>query len=71
MKLAAYLRSKRITVREFAAATGISHQTVYDLAADRVRPYATTARKVIRATKGAVTWEDLRPLDGVPEEAAP
>jgi len=60
MTLAQYLKNRRMTVRDFAAASGISPATVHRIAAGRNARWPSL-EAVIRATNGKVGFADMRP----------
>ena len=68
--LGRYLSSRQESVREFAARSRIHERAIRRIAAGTSRPRADTARRIVDATGGTVTWQDLAPLDGV-NRAAP
>jgi len=58
MKLKKYLSKNKITKTKFAQVADISRETLYNLLEGRP-PNVRTLHKVIRATKGAVTFDDF------------
>lgn len=59
--LATYLKSEKISQREFALSIGINHSVVSRFASGRARPSLSTALAIERATGGrvpVVAWEE-------------
>lgn len=63
--LARYLRAAGLTAAELARKARLHPNCVSRLASGESRPQARTARALIRASGGALTWEALEPLDGI------
>lgn len=59
MTLDHYLRSEQETSRSFASRIGLSLGAVNKLRQGETCPAAATMRRVLIATKGAVTYEDF------------
>lgn len=73
MKLREYLNSQGISVSDFAVMIGTAQPTVSGyLLGTRPNPRPEIAKRIISATNGAVTWDDLygRPTIGKRSEAA-
>lgn len=60
MRLAQYLKERKITIPQFAADSRIPVQTIYSiLNRPWIVPHADLALRIIEATGGAVTLQDL------------
>ncbi len=62
MKLEDYLHSKKIKNKEFIKQVGISHQTFYRIINGH-DINLSTAKLIVDATKGQVSYEDLIKLE--------
>jgi len=58
MKLKKYLKKTKITKTEFAQLAGISRQALYGLL-NGAMPDISTARRISKASNGAVTFDDF------------
>lgn len=58
MKLEKYLKKTKITKTKFAQVANISRETLYNLLEGGM-PNIRTLHKIIRASKGAVTFDDF------------
>lgn len=73
MKLATYLRDRKLSQREFADATGIAPETVNRLVNGRLMPGRKMMERIATATGGAVQpndWFDAGHHDTTPTEEA-
>ena len=60
MKLSVYLKQNELRLAEFAAVTGVPYQTLYTTVhRPWIIPSADLALRIIEATGGAVTLQDL------------
>ncbi len=62
MRLSEYLKDRGITKKEFARRAGINSQTLYNILWGR-EPRLTIACKIIKASEGKITFEELIPLE--------
>lgn len=62
MRLSEYLQERGITKREFAKRAGINTQTLYNILWGR-EPRLTIACKIIRASEGKISFEELIPQE--------
>ncbi len=62
MRLSEYLQERGITKREFAKRAGINTQTLYNILWGR-EPRLTIACKIIKASEGKITFEELIPQE--------
>lgn len=69
MKLKAYLKSERLTLKQFAEKIGKTPGAVWQWATDYQTPTAENALEIEKATGGKVTRHELRP-DLWPRDAA-
>ncbi len=58
-KLIEYLNQAELTTKEFSELAKISLPTVYNIMRGSHQPDISTARKIIKATKGYITLEDF------------
>ncbi len=61
MQLRKWLFEKDMLGKDFAAAIGVSPQTVYLIARKRRIPSVTVAAKIVEYTNKEVTMDELRP----------
>jgi transcriptional regulator with XRE-family HTH domain len=59
MKLKDYLKIHNLSFRDFEKISGINHQTLHHYVHKIHKPSLQNAQKIFKATKGAVTLEDL------------
>lgn len=59
MKLADYLKAKKITVSSFAELMDCHRQTLYGVVWGKINPKFALAREIVKYTDGAVSFEDL------------
>lgn len=59
MLLHDFLESRNFTIKEFAVLVGVSPQAIYNYIRKGRVPNLTIANRIIMATKGKVTLEDL------------
>lgn len=60
MKLKKFLQTTKISIAQFAKNTGINENTLNTYVNKRCEPSVTNAIKIIAATHGSVTLEDLK-----------
>ena len=62
MRFPEYLKDRGISKREFAKRAGINVQTIYNILWGR-EPRLTIACKIIKASEGKISFEELIPLE--------
>lgn len=61
MRLSDYLRDQGETIAAFSERSGVPRSTVQEMAAGKSDPRISSVIRVVRATGGLVSWEDLSP----------
>lgn len=59
MKLKEYLEKRKLTYEEFSKISGVTKSTLGNYVNGRSRALFDNATRIVKATKGQVTYEDL------------
>jgi DNA-binding XRE family transcriptional regulator len=71
MKLATYLKRKKISHAEFARRVGVTRQSIYNYARQTSPPRLETALKIVAETRGRVTLRELLDVPAEQDENEP
>jgi len=63
MNLKSYLNKHRMTVKEFSIISGISPRSLSRYLAGTSVPHVATARKIEKASKSEIKFEDIRGIE--------